>query len=156
MEETITVDGKQFILTADTPLTTEQKEQAIAEIRKQSGCGCSGKVANVAGIETMTKTCTKTSAFVGETITLKATGSGGTPPYLIVFTKGATELVRFTGVPENTEKSTTYVVQSIDVPSVSLNVTITDSCPGGFKSCMETCNLTVAECPTLVCSFTIT
>lgn len=47
MKETIIVDGKQFILTTDLPLTVKQKEQAIVEIRRQSGCGCGNKMANL-------------------------------------------------------------------------------------------------------------
>ncbi len=48
MEEIITLDGKQFKLTTDRPLTAEQKEQVIAEIRKQTGCGtCGPKVSKM-------------------------------------------------------------------------------------------------------------
>ncbi len=43
MEEILTVDGKQFKLITDVPLTAEQKAQTIAEIRKQTGCGTCGQ-----------------------------------------------------------------------------------------------------------------
>lgn len=157
MEETITVDGKQFILMADAPLTVEQKAQTITEIRKQSGCGCGNKIASAdAKIETMANTCTRTSAFVGETITLKASASGGTAPYLIVFVKGATEIGRFTGVAENVQVTTTYVVTSTDVGAQGFNAVVTDQCPGGFKSCMGTCSVTISACPVPTCTFTVT
>lgn len=43
MEEIITVDGMQYVLTYDTPLTAEQRTQTISNIREQSGCGCGNK-----------------------------------------------------------------------------------------------------------------
>lgn len=48
MEEIITVDGRQFKLSADRPLTVQEKAQTIAEIRKQTGCGtCGPKVSKM-------------------------------------------------------------------------------------------------------------
>lgn len=38
MEEIITLDGKQFKLTTDRPLTALERQQTISEIKKQTGC----------------------------------------------------------------------------------------------------------------------
>lgn len=89
MEEIITVDGKQFKLTTDQLLTAEQKAQAIAEIRKQTGCGtCGGqKIVRTASgnIQTMAATCTKTTINGGEVVNLSASPDGGTAPYTVKF-----------------------------------------------------------------------
>lgn len=53
MEEIIDIDGRQFKLMTDYPLTMEQKAQAIAEIRRQPECGCSDKMANLGEIYTL-------------------------------------------------------------------------------------------------------
>ncbi len=48
MEEMITVDGRQFKLSTDRPLTAQEKVHTIAEIRKQTGCStCGPKVAKM-------------------------------------------------------------------------------------------------------------
>lgn len=53
MQETITVDGKQFMLMTDVPLTAEQKIHTITEIRRQDS-----KIANVGGaIHTLNSVC---------------------------------------------------------------------------------------------------
>jgi hypothetical protein len=155
MEETITVDGKQFLLMTDIPLTAEQRGQAIAEIRKQSGCGC-GKTVSATGVETLTNTCTRTSAFVGESITLKASAAGGTAPYTVVFTKGATQIGSFPSVAENTQVTQLYTAVTGDIGTQTFNVTVTDSCPGGAKSCTGTCSVTISACPVPTCTFIVT
>jgi hypothetical protein len=53
MEEIVTVDGMQYVLTCDTPLTEEQKSQTISNIRKESGCGCGNKAAHLGGVHTL-------------------------------------------------------------------------------------------------------
>lgn len=47
MEELITIDGTQYKLVTDRPLTTEQRIQTITEIRKSTGCGCGNKTVNL-------------------------------------------------------------------------------------------------------------
>ena len=42
MEEIVTVDGRQFKLSVDRPLTATEKAQVLTEIRKQTGCGTCG------------------------------------------------------------------------------------------------------------------
>lgn len=53
MEEIITVDGMQYVLTYNTQLTEEQRMQTILDIRKQSGCGCGNKAAHLGGVHTL-------------------------------------------------------------------------------------------------------
>lgn len=103
MEETITVDGKQFILTADIPLTAEQKAQTIAEIRKQTGCDKCGSKSDwqheekIAAMQTCTKTIT--SSNIEDVVTLVATPDRGTAPYTVTFLGqfGAAPVVLATG-----------------------------------------------------------
>lgn len=47
MEELVTIDGTQFKLMTDQPLTAEQKTQTVEEIRKSTGCGCGNKTVNL-------------------------------------------------------------------------------------------------------------
>jgi hypothetical protein len=53
MEEIITVDGMQYVLTYDTPITEEQRTQTISNIRKESGCGYGNKAAHLGGVHTL-------------------------------------------------------------------------------------------------------
>ena len=108
MEEIITVDGRQFKLSTDTPLTAEQKAQTIAEIRKQTGCGtCGPKVAKmgndwqyggVRGLPAQTgnvPTCPlpgisgaqDNPKVVPNTVTMAAKPVQGVSPYKITFRK---------------------------------------------------------------------
>jgi hypothetical protein len=99
MEEIITVDGRQFKLSTDRPLTAEQKTQTIAEIRKQTGCGTCGKPAtagrtpnirnmgNRAGIATL-QDCQKATVSGNppdDIVTLAASPDEGTAPYNVRF-----------------------------------------------------------------------
>lgn len=97
MEEIITVDGRQFKLLTDRPLTVQEKTHTIAEIRKQTGCGtCGGqKIVRTASgnIQTMVATCTKTTINGGETTNLSAAPNNGTAPYTVKF------LAQFGGAP---------------------------------------------------------
>lgn len=125
----------------------------VLEGMEKAGCGGCG--VQVAGIKALATTCTKTSAFVGETITLKAKGTGGTPPYTIDLFIGAVLLQRSTGIDANIEVSKSYTIQTSDVGILTANTTIIDSCPGGSKTCTELCPITVVECPVPTCSFTV-
>lgn len=92
MEEIITVDGRQFKLSADRPLTVQEKAQTIAEIRKQTGCGtCGPKIANMGndwqygGIRGLAPNCVTATKSSGDTITLATTPSGAIGPYRVRF-----------------------------------------------------------------------
>lgn len=127
MEEILTLDGKQFKLTTDVPLTAEQKAQTIAEIRKQTGCGTCGQqninrtLSSRGQIASLALTC-PVSGFSGaedtpkvatDTVIMAATPVQGVSPYKLTFRKtpatsadgsetGATETIsaaRLAGLP---------------------------------------------------------
>ncbi len=99
MEEIITLDGRQFKLTTDRPLTAEQKAQTIAEIRKQTGCGtCAAKVTNMSndwqygGVQSMVPTKTPGPGTPpagtkgsGDDVSLSIQPTGGVGPYTAWF-----------------------------------------------------------------------
>lgn len=106
MEEIVTVDGRQFKLTVDRPLSALEKSQVIADIRKQSGCGTCGRpgvrtMEGRAGIATL-QVCTKAtiSSEIGNVATLLACPNDGTAPYTVTFLGqfGAAPVVLAAGV----------------------------------------------------------
>lgn len=87
MEEIVTVDGKQFKLTTDRPLTALERQQTIAQIRQQSGCSSCGPrslSAGYGGIQNLGACNTRTYAE-SNTVTLVAGPLGGTGPYHVRF-----------------------------------------------------------------------
>ncbi len=91
MEEIVTVDGRQFKLTVDRPLTAQEKAQVLTEIRKQTGCGTCGTRSldpnwGYGGIRAL-GACTKTSIKGGDNVTLTANPNNGTAPYTVRFFK---------------------------------------------------------------------
>ncbi len=90
MEEIITVDGKQFKLTTDRPLTAFERQQTISAIRSQTGCSSCrqpatmsvGGFGDIYGLEDSCVTTTKSS---GDAITLAAAPSGAIGPYHVRF-----------------------------------------------------------------------
>lgn len=86
MEEIITLDGKQFKLTTDRPLTALERQQTIEQIRKQTGCsGCGSKVMSGGTIYNMAPSCAGGTKGTGDTITLNAAPMFGTGPYIVKF-----------------------------------------------------------------------
>jgi len=65
MEEVITLDGRQFRLTTDRPLTILEKEQAIADIKKQTGT-----ITNLGRIQTLVQTCATITVLAPANITV--------------------------------------------------------------------------------------
>lgn len=94
MEEIITVDGKQFKLTTDRPLTALEKTQTIAQIRKQTGCSSchQPRTMSTGGVYSLpfghdgagTNSIVGTKGS-GSTINLSATPNGGVEPYDVRF-----------------------------------------------------------------------
>lgn len=98
MEEIINLNGRQFKLSTDRPLTALEREQAIADIRKQTGCGTCGTMSmarmgndwQYGGITDLT-VITAPSSVVSpsktstDTITLTATPNSGVGPYNVYF-----------------------------------------------------------------------
>lgn len=153
--ENVNIMGLDAVISYDNEIPGS-RELAILEHVQQAAKMAPDLGAKVAGIEVLAKTCTKTSALVGETITLKASGSSGTAPYIIVFKKDGVELTRFTGVPAGTEKTYAYTIVAEDVGTKAFSVDLSDSCPGAQKTCSESCSITVSTaCPLPACSFTV-
>lgn len=175
MEEIITIDGRQFKLTVDRPLTATEKAQVLAEIRKQTGCGggCGQRTVS-AGFEnegmifSMTPTCTRTTYSSGDTITMKANPDGGIGPYTVTFyyDKGAGDVQvgsTQSGVTEATTATQTLSITDgiaagasySGVGTIQLKVAISDSCPTGARTCAETCTIG-AICVAPTCNFVVT
>jgi hypothetical protein len=58
MEELITLDGKQFRLMSDRPLTTFERQQTISDIRRQSECSSCNRTQSLGnGIQTLASSC---------------------------------------------------------------------------------------------------
>jgi len=65
MEEVITLDGRQFRLTTNRPLTILEKEQAIADIKKQTST-----ITNLGRIQTLVQTCATITMLAPANITV--------------------------------------------------------------------------------------
>lgn len=95
MEEIITVNGRQFKLSTDRPLTAQEKAQTIAEIKKQTGCStCGPKIANTGNdwqyggqIKSMAPCAAgvKGSGPLDAPVSLVASPNGGVGPYTVRF-----------------------------------------------------------------------
>lgn len=143
MEEIITIDGRQFRLTTDRPLTAEQKAQTIAEIRKQTGCNTCGPrtlnmgndwqyggiySANVPSAGTASCPVGKGS---GSTVTLTASPNGGIGPYKVAFwyaTNGTLATITqvgatTTGHPEASPYTQSWVITDANVAAATGNAT---------------------------------
>ena len=123
MEEIITVDGNQFKLSTDRPLTTIEKAQTIEQIRKQTGCGTCGQPrtmsAGFSDIYSMTPTCVSSTKSSGDFVTLAATPSGAIGPYHVRFWRksapGAyTEIWSVQTIAEFSSTSTSFQLTDAD------------------------------------------
>ncbi len=89
MEEIVTVDGKQFKLTTDRPLTALERSQTIAQIRQQTGCSSCRQPNTMStgfgDIYGLADTCVTTTKSSGDAITLAASPSGAIGPYHVRF-----------------------------------------------------------------------
>lgn len=174
MEEIITLDGRQFKLSTDRPLTALEKQQTIAQIRQQTGCtsGCGQRVSNMGGNEmifSMAPTCTRTTYSSTDTITMKAAPDGGIGPYRVTFyyDKGAGDVqvgATQTGITEATTATQLLTItDAIAIGAVygtvagaiQLKVVTDDSCPTGPRTCTELCTIG-AVCVAPTCNFVVT
>lgn len=58
MKEIVTIDGKQFELMTEYPLTEQQRQQTISDIRQHTGCSSCDKTQSLDGsIQTLTTDC---------------------------------------------------------------------------------------------------
>jgi hypothetical protein len=118
MEEIITLDGKQFKLTTDRPLTALERQQTISQIRAQTGCSsCHQPKTMSAGfgdIYGLADTCITSTKSSGDFITLAAAPSGAVGPYYVRFwrlpaTGGAHTWENTGGLNTVTEGSSTSI-----------------------------------------------
>lgn len=71
MKEIVTIDGKQFELITEYPLTEQQRQQTISDIRKQSGCSSCNKTQSLGnGIQTLASPCIDVIVQAPATITI--------------------------------------------------------------------------------------
>lgn len=143
MEEIVTIDGRQFKLTVDRPLTAQEKAQVIAQIRAQTGCGTCGprpvSMGNdwqYGGVFSMnvpsagTTTCPSGKGS-GSTVTLTATPTGGIGPYKAAFwyaTLGTDATLTqvgstTTGHPEGTAYTQSWIITDANVAAATGNTT---------------------------------
>ena len=88
MEEIVTVDGKQFRLTTDRPLTALERQQTIEQIKQQTGCSTCHQprtMSDYSGIYSMADSCRTAPYSEGSTVSLVAGPLGGTGPYNVRF-----------------------------------------------------------------------
>ena len=180
MEEIITLDGKQFKLTTDRPLTTLEREQTISEIKKQTGCSSCHQpksLSGFGGIQSLPGTC-PTGKTGGDSLTMVATAISGIAPYTAKFYKDVTgtllapnriqigdtsALSSISIAADGGTATDTYTLTDLDVSSANFDATaghiqlvstVTDSCPTGGLTCEQTCVMTVA-CNAPTCSFVV-
>lgn len=172
MEEIVTVDGRQFKLTTDRPLTALERAQTIAQIRQQTGCSSCRQPNTLSSgfgeIYSMTPTCSTATKASGDVITLAAAPNGGIGPYTVRFwrkaggTGGVYSLVGTTktSVTEATTVTETITLNDFDVssatgdttagaPTVSTSGTITD--PFGGTATLSSGKIRVATTTTDLC-----
>ncbi len=170
MEEIITVDGRQFKLSTDRPLTALERAQTIAQIRQQTGCSSCGPrtMSPEYGIYSMTPTCSTATKASGQIISLAAAPDGGIGPYTVRFwrkaggTGGTYSLVGTTktSVTEATTVTESITLNDFDVssatgdttagaPTASTSGAITD--PFGGAAPLAAAKIRVATTTTDLC-----
>ena len=71
MIEIVTVDGKQFELTTEYPLTEQQRQQTISDIRRQTGCTSCNKTQSLDGsIQTLAASCVNVTVDAPANVTI--------------------------------------------------------------------------------------
>ena len=136
MEEIVTVNGRQFKLTIDRPLTATERQQVITDIKKQTGCGTCGPRAqpntlSTGGVYSLPFNDTTPSGVTGvsgkrstDTVNLSATPDGGVAPYSVKFWKSLDGAVldqtnitgaNQTALTDGLTKTASYVLVDADV-----------------------------------------
>lgn len=112
--------------------------------------------------------------YSGNTVTLQATPTDGTGPYIVTFKKNGTTIDDSrlvdefsdpttnptTDAPEDVQITRVYTLDDLDISSaltgdITFSVEISDSCPTGPMTCSSECVIAVG-CVTPVCNFTVT
>ncbi len=136
MEEIITVDGRQFKLTTDRPLTALERQQTIAQIRTQTGCSSCRQPATMSvggfgDIYGLADSCVTTTKSSGDTITLAASPSGAIGPYHVRFFRMPNasyamsygEIGSVRTITEGSSTSTNFSLSDSDLVAASGNTT---------------------------------
>lgn len=137
MEEIITVDGRQFKLTTDRPLTALERQQTITQIKQQTGCSSCNQPRTMSsgfgnrGIYGLAPTCTTTTKASGDDINLEAAPSGAVGPYYVRFWRkpnvtGAMaygELGTVRTVAEGSTTGTSFALYDTDLVAASGDTT---------------------------------
>lgn len=147
MEDIINLGGTEYRILEFRGILPEQREFMIKRLGEGSVKGL-GPAAS----------CLATTKNVGETVTLKASGRGGTAPYTLVFLKGGVELTRVSPLAEGQEQTYSSPITSADAgKSIAFGAYVIDSCPTGAKqSPTETCTISVPSvCTIPACSLTV-
>lgn len=131
MNEIITIDGKQFELITEYPLTEQQRQQTISDIRKQSGCGSCNKTQSLDGsIQTLEAGCIDVTVQAPATITLKnvtIVGETCTPtcPNIICLTDACNSITRAVDVTFENSGDLPGTI----TPTLTVNLTPTTGTP---------------------------
>lgn len=133
MKEMVTIDGKQFELMTEYPLTEQQRQQTIANIRKQSGCSSCNKTQSLGGgIQSLVSpTCVGIEILASNVAVLDVTIGGatctpGTPPTCTPPSITCTE-PNCTSITESVVARFTNV--GGDIVTIIPTLTVTDSTP---------------------------
>lgn len=123
MEEIITIDGNQFQLSYDQPISPEQRLQAIEDIKTSIGCKTCGQTSQ---IRKLTATCTTTPKGSGDPISLNAAPMNGVAPYTVTFYKkvGINTPVQI-GTKSNVNEAIAPTVGTV-IPALSYTLTDED------------------------------
>lgn len=110
------------------------------------------KLDNTNIIENMAPTCFNLSKKVGDIVHMLARPTSGTAPYTVTFKKGSGEnVVSLKQVANISEgQMITYDYTLIDQDAgltQTFSVITDDSCPGGSKQGVESCNVSVEALP---------
>lgn len=132
IEEIIEVDSRQYKLNLEFPLSSEQKWQVADEIRRQQQLGV--PIENM--IVSLAPTCPvspNNKRYVGQSVTLSTTPSGGNGTYTVVFKKdpGGSEVTLPTnGGPVTFNSSYTFQPTDVSTSAHIFRETVTDTCIG--------------------------
>jgi hypothetical protein len=112
-EKIMAVNGINYMLRSDIPITPEIENAALLKLE----------------IQTLSKTCPPYKT-VGDTTTLKCTPVSGAGQFTVTFFKNGAQLSQYTGVPLNTEVIVSDVATNEDAVTgyADYSVSVIDGC----------------------------
>lgn len=136
MKEIVTIDGKQFELTTEYPLTEQQRQQTISDIRKQSWYNSYNKIQNLGnGIQTLAAPCIDvivqapaaiviTNITIGETLGTEDSCLLGTCNPVICSNTGCTVTRKTVVTFENSGDIDQLIIPKLSVGTTEYTTTI--------------------------------